>query len=212
MIKLSAIFLLLASFSVSGGNLKKNDINLECVSSLQSLLSSITTISGSFKQVTYDEKGEVAQEAQGRLIAERPGKIRWVTDAPMEQHIVSDSKNIWIYDPDLEQVTVSKFSSDISKNPSLLLVGNISDIELSFSAGCKSGDAVDFTLTPITADSLYEKIQISFTGKTPSSMSLRDSLGRKTTINLTEVKINKVVSQKNFQFIPPDGVDVIWYK
>ena len=211
MIKLSAI-LLLASFPVFSDDFKKNDISLECVNSLQSLLSSITTIRGSFKQVTYDEKGEALQEAQGHLIAERPGKILWVSDAPMEQHIISDSKNIWIYDPDLEQVTISKFSSDISKNPSLLLIGNINDIELSFSTGCKSGKAVDFTLTPISADSLYEKIQVSFTGKTPSSMSLQDSLGRKTIINLEEVQTNNVVSQKNFQFIPPDGVDVIWYK
>ena len=158
MIKLSAI-LLLASFPVFSDDFKKNDISLECVNSLQSLLSSITTISGSFKQVT-----------------------------------------------------ISKFSSDISKNPSLLLIGNINDIELSFSTGCKSGKAVDFTLTPISADSLYEKIQVSFTGKTPSSMSLQDSLGRKTIINLEEVQTNNVVSQKNFQFIPPDGVDIIWYK
>ena len=200
------------SFAVKADDQLKNDIASTCTASLQDILSFIHTIDADFKQITYTEKGEIIQEVEGHLIAERPGNLSWITEAPMEQHIISDNKNLWIYDPDLQQVSIGEFSHELSKNPAILFVGSIDSIELSYSVSCKHSRTTDFLLTPVTTDSLYQKLEMSFINKIPASMVLSDPLGYRAEIYFIDPQINQVITQKNFQFSPPEGVDIIRHK
>ncbi|MFT7267042.1 MAG: outer membrane lipoprotein carrier protein [Porticoccus sp.] len=200
------------SFAVKADGQLKNHIAPTCTASLQDVLSSIRTIDTDFKQITYTEKGDIIQEVEGHLIAERPGNLRWITKAPMEQHIISDNENLWIYDPDLQQVSIGEFSHELSKNPAILFVGNIDSIELSYNVSCKHSRTHDFLLIPAIADSLYRKLEMSFISQTPASMVLSDSLGHRTEIYFIDPQVNQVVAQKSFQFSPPDGVDIIRHK
>ncbi len=186
--------------------------SLNCKKNLQHLLSSINTMRADFEQISYTEKNNIHQKKQGYLIAKRPGNILWVTKSPLEQHIIADNKNIWIYDPDLEQATVSKFSQDLIRNPAILFIGSIENAELSYDINCTGIGPIDFVLTPINTNSLYEKIELSFENKVPLSIKLWDSLGYRSEIYLIKTQLNRVVENKNFQFDLPEGVDVIRHK
>lgn len=184
---------------------------LDCTKNLQRLLSFVNTMSADFKQTNYTEKNTITQEAYGYLIAKKPGKIIWITKAPLEQHIIANNKNIWIYDPDLEQVTVSRFTQDLIVNPAILLIGDIEGAELIYNITCAKTQLFDFILIPINTKSLYKKIQISFKKNTPVTMKLWDSLGYRSEIYFTKHQLNKKINS-NFEFYPPDGVDVIKHK
>ena len=174
---IGAIFF--SSFAVFSS---EHNSSLSCKKNLQHLLSSINTMKADFEQISYTEKNNIHQKKQGYLLAKRPGNILWVTKSPMQQHIIADNKNIWIYDPDLEQVTVSKFSQDLAKNPAILFIGSIENSELSYDISCTEIRPIDFILTPINTNSLYEKIELSFENKVPLSMKLWDSLGYRSEI------------------------------
>ena len=184
---------------------------LDCTKNLQRLLSFVDTMQADFKQINYTEKNIITQEAYGYLIAKKPGNIIWITKAPLEQHIIANNKNIWIYDPDLEQVTVSGFVQDLTVNPVILLIGDIEGAELIYNITCTKTQLFDFILIPIDTKSLYKKIQISFKKNTPVTMKFWDSLGYRSEIYLVKQQLNKKINN-NFQFYPPDGVDVIKHK
>jgi len=88
----------------------------EPANTLKTLLTKLNRLGTDFQQTVYSAEGDVIQKTAGQLQAARPGKVRWSTMAPMEQLVVSDSSTLWIYDPDLEQVTVRSFDQDLLKH------------------------------------------------------------------------------------------------
>lgn len=88
---------------------------------LTTLLNQAQTISGRFSQLTLDGSGTQLQETAGEMALKRPGQFRWHTDAPMEQLLISNGEKIWLYDPDLQQVTIQKMDQRLTHTPALLL-------------------------------------------------------------------------------------------
>ena len=140
----------------------------------------------------------------------RPGQFRWHTDAPMEQLLVSNGETIWLYDPDLMQVTIQKMDQRLTHTPALLLSGDVSKIAESFDITLKEGgNVVDFILKPKAADSLFESLRLSFRGGMINDMQLIDNVGQRTNILFLGVKMNPPVAASQFTFEVPEGVDVI---
>jgi outer membrane lipoprotein carrier protein len=207
----SLTIIFLFSFFSAVAESETENYPLGCKKKLQYLLKSISTISADFTQINYDDKNTINQKIFGHFFAKKPGNIYWISQAPLEQHIIANNKNIWIYDPDLQQVTVSKFVQDFNINPAILLIGNIEGNELIYDIKCSNNHFIDFTLVPTNTESLYKKIQISFDNKIPSSMKLWSSLSHRSEIYFTKTVLNKEINQ-SFEFYPPDGADVIKYK
>lgn len=176
---------------------------------LRQRLSGLDSLSASFEQTLYDAEDEVLQQARGSMLAARPGRVRWQTDAPLEQLIISDSHTLWLYDPDLEQVTVRPFQEDLSKTPAILFIGDLAALEESYDVTLDEGQETRFTLTPVSGDSLYANVMLVFDGKMPVGMTLWDSLGQRTVIRFEGVQLNPEWQPGEFVFEPPAGVDVI---
>ena len=181
------------------------------VERLAGLLENMNTFSADFQQRLVSAKGQTMQQIKGQLKAKRPGLFYWYTAAPLEQELVSDGKQVWLYDPDLEQVTIQKLSAQLAKTPALLLNGEVSDIDLQYIVTEISNDSKNqmFKLIPRNPDSLFESLYLSFDQRQLSLMKLADSLGQKTTILFSGQKINKGVTDEDFRFDIPEGVDVI---
>ena len=180
------------------------------VQRLTTLLNKAQTISGRFSQLTLDGSGTQLQETSGEMALKRPGQFRWHTDAPMEQLLVSNGQTIWLYDPDLEQVTIQKMDQRLTHTPALLLSGDVSKIAESFDIILKEGgDVVDFILKPKAADSLFESLRLSFRGGMLNDMQLIDNVGQRTNILFLGVKMNPPIAASQFTFEVPAGVDVI---
>lgn len=177
---------------------------------LSGLLSQAQTLSARFSQLTLDASGTQLQETSGQLTLKRPGLFRWHTDAPLEQLLVSDGKKAWLYDPDLEQVSIQTLDQRLTHTPALLLSGDISRIRESFTIKSSDrGEAVDFVLTPKASDSLFDTLRLSFRGNLLNDMQMTDGIGQRTTILFSDVQMNEPVKDELFRFDIPEDVDVI---
>ena len=177
---------------------------------LSELLSHTQTISGTFSQLTLDSTGTQLQEASGQMVLQRPGLFRWHTDPPLEQLLISNGEKVWLYDPDLLQVTVQKMDQRLTHTPALLLSGDVSKISENFSITYKEGGPViDFILTPTAKDTLFDTLRLSFRNGVINDMQLLDAVGQRTNILFMGVKVNEPVDASQFVFDAPTGVDVI---
>ncbi len=89
---------------------------------LQSKLNSIHTMSASFDQVVRAHTREVSHSS-GTMALSRPGHFRWESKKPMAQWVIADGQHVWIYDIDLEQVTVKKQDKGLGGTAALFLSG-----------------------------------------------------------------------------------------
>lgn len=180
------------------------------VQKLTQLLNQAQTITARFSQLTLDGSGTQLQETAGQLALKRPGLFRWHTDEPMEQLLVSNGEKVWLYDPDLEQVTIQTLDQRLTHTPALLLSGDVSKISENFEISHKEGgNVIDFILKPKSKDSLFDSLRLSFRGGVLNDMQLIDSIGQRTNILFLNVKMNEALDDKQFSFDIPEGADVI---
>jgi outer membrane lipoprotein carrier protein len=177
---------------------------------LDGLLAPLESLSARFTQTITDADGYELQTLTGTMTVARPGKVFWQSDAPYEQLVVSDATTLWLYDKDLEQVTIRPFDADIARTPAVLFIGKVENLEQKYRvSSLDESNITTFTLIPIDPAALYQKVALSFKGKTPVAMNLWDSLGQQTRIDFTKVKVNKKVKASLFTFTVPPGVDVL---
>jgi chaperone LolA len=158
-----------------------------------------------------DKNGKKLQSASGTMQFVRPGKFRWVYQKPYEQIIVGDGKKFWMYDVDLNQVTVKKLDAALGSSPAALLSGN-NEIERDFllkDKGEKEG--LDWLeAKPKSAESNFEKVLMAFNAKSELLvMELFDTFGHRTVLRFSDVKNNPALSPQLFHFVPPKGADVL---
>ena len=169
-------------------------------------------LSGRFQQTLVDDQGSIIQESSGEFVLKRPGYLRWRTEDPFPQLLVSNLENIWLYDPDLEQVTIRSYQKTADQTPSLLLSGNTEKIvekyQIEF-ANQSSEQSPQFILTPKFKGSSFSQLQLIFSEGLLSEMILLDSLGQTTTFRFFELTVNPPIEIEQFTFEPPAGVDVL---
>ncbi|MEH6649786.1 MAG: outer membrane lipoprotein chaperone LolA [Motiliproteus sp.] len=177
---------------------------------LNRLLAGVGSLSASFEQTVLDGGGTRLQQSHGELLLARPGKFRWSTAEPFPQLLVSDGDTLWIYDQDLEQVTQQAVDKRLTNTPALLLSGDLESLQQSFQiSGPLSGDNGNYRLTPIDEEAMFSTLLIAFKDGLPVEMQLEDSLGQKTSLNFNDLVLNPDVSDAEFVFQVPDGVDLI---
>jgi outer membrane lipoprotein carrier protein len=180
------------------------------VARLTALLSQAKTLTARFSQLTLDGSGTQLQETAGELALQRPGLFRWHTDAPAEQLLVSNGQKVWLFDPDLNQVTIQVLDQRLTHTPALLLSGDVSKISENFEVSHKEGGSVvDFILKPKAKDSLFDNLRLSFRNGVINDMQLIDSVGQRTNILFLGVKMNEPIAPSQFTFTVPAGADVI---
>jgi outer membrane lipoprotein carrier protein len=177
---------------------------------LTQLLDQAQTLTARFSQLTLDGSGTQLQETSGEMALKRPGLFRWHTDAPLEQLLVSNGETVWLYDPDLEQVTIRSLDQRLTHTPALLLSGDISKIGENFDITHKeAGGVVDFILKPKAKDTLFDNLRLSFRNGVVNDMQLIDGVGQRTNILFFGVKMNQSIDTAQFNFMVPEGTDVI---
>lgn len=180
------------------------------VDRLKAFIAGAKTAEADFSQTVSDKTGRVTQRASGRMAFARPGKFRWDYTAPYEQVIVGDGVKLWLYDADLEQVTVKSLGDVIAGTPAALLAGDNS-IEKYFAlknAG-EAGGLEWLEATPKSKDTSFERIRMGFKGDVLVQMELDDFFGQRTTLKLSRFVRNPAIAPSRFTFTPPKGADVI---
>ena len=178
---------------------------------LKTFIAATQSAQSDFTQEVFDHTGKRIQKASGIMQFQRPGKFRWTYHKPYEQLIVGDGEKFWMYDADLNQVTVKKLDAALGSSPAALLSGS-NEIEKGFTLD-EDGtrDRLDWLLAiPKAQDSGFEKIRMAFDSLAGLViMELFDTFGNKTVLKFSSMQRNPSLSSRQFQFTPPKDADVL---
>jgi outer membrane lipoprotein carrier protein len=178
---------------------------------LRFLLDTTSSLQGEFVQTLYDNQGVKLDESRGSFVLQKPGNFYWKTREPYEQLLVSDQKNIWLYDPDLEQVTVRAVGEDLQQTPALLFGSDLDKLREQFDVSlAKAADQKTFTLSPKTQEGLFQKLLLVFAKDQLREFRIQDNLNQSTHFLLLNTRSNQPVDAALFNFVPPEGVDVLY--
>lgn len=179
------------------------------IDQLKAFVAGTSSLRADFSQQVSGQRS-AKQTSSGTLSLQRPGKFRWVYTKPYEQLIVGDGSKLWLYDKDIEQVTVKKLDQALGSSPAALLAGS-NDIDKAYTlkeAG--RSDAVEWLeATPKSSDSTFQSVRMGFTQNELQLMELKDNFGQTTLIRFTKLEKNPKLGADLFRFTPPKGVDVI---
>ena len=178
---------------------------------LKTFIAATHSAQANFTQEVQDKNGRRIQSASGTMQFVRPGKFRWEYQRPYEQLIVGDGKQFWMYDVDLNQVTVKKLDAALGSSPAALLSGS-NEIERGFVLkNIESRDGMEWLqATPKSAETSFEKILMAFNAKSELAvMELHDAFGHHTVLRFSGLKSNPSLGAQLFKFVPPKGADVL---
>jgi outer membrane lipoprotein carrier protein len=169
---------------------------------------------GQFTQTQRDHDGTVLSEGAGTLALARPGKFYWAYTSPYVQTIVANGQTVWVHDPDLKQVTRRPADAALAGTPASLLASGDSlgkgfDVLALPPTDESPKGAQGWRLTPQTADSEFDRIDVWLRGSVPVLLTFSDPLGGTTDVRFDDIKINPRFARDRFEFTPPRGHTVI---
>jgi outer membrane lipoprotein carrier protein len=152
---------------------------------------------------------------RGTVAIKRPGRMRWVYSQPERKEFVSDGTRIYSYLPADKQVIVSPVPAADTTAPAMFLTGK-GNLARDFIASHAdlAGNApglLGLKLVPRREDPEYESLTL---GVDPGSLQIRlltavDRQGGRSTFTFSNLRENRGLSDKMFEFRIPRGVDVI---
>ena len=180
------------------------------VERFQDYLRTTRTARADFEQRVFDRDNKLVQHSRGSFSLLRPGRFRWTYAQPYPQLIVGDGARVWIYDEDLNQVTVRAMAKALGSTPAALLAG-AADVERAFAlkdAGRRDGlEWVE--ATPREKEAGFERVLLGMGAAGVQAMELADHFGQTTVLRFSNIARNPALDAATFRFTPPKGADVL---
>lgn len=167
-------------------------------------------LTGHFTQTLTNADGQPGKSSAGTLALEAPREFRWDTTTPYQQSIVADGSRVWMYDPDLEQVTVRVQSTEEAHSP-LTVITDLKQMDRDFKV-VEQGEHDGLSwlrLTSTAKEPQFDYADLGFDANGLARMVFRDQLGAVTDIRFNGWQRNPQIPAATFNFVPPKGVDVI---
>lgn len=178
---------------------------------LNSFTQGLKGLDGQFTQQVFDANGKLKETSSGRVALSAPRLFRWEYAKPYEQLIVADGKKVWVFDPDLSQVTVRAQGVEEQNSPLAALI-DPAKLDRDFNVREDgNADGLDWlVLTPKQAgDSGFQRARLGFGANGLSKMQVTDALGQHTEIAFSAWKKNPAFAAGTFSYKPAKGVDVV---
>ena len=151
---------------------------------------------------------------RGTVSVKKPGRMRWIYTSPERKEFVSDGQKIYSYIPEDRQVTVSNVPSESEAPTPVLFLAGKGDLVKDFTAATAESPvagSIALKLTPRKSEPEYEYLIVAVDPATLQirALTTRDRQGGESTLRFENLKENKGISDKDFAFRIPRGVDVI---
>lgn len=184
--------------------------NSDAMQRLNQFFTTVTTMQSSFSQEVRDENGRLRQKSTGTVALYRPGRFRWEYTSPDRHVIVANGAKVWIYDEELDQVTIKPMQQTLASSPVGLLL-NKQAVQKQFQVTeIMSDGRLDwFHMIPHKKDSDFISMDMGINKTGIQEMILKDKFGQETRIRLSNIKLESQIDPSQFQFVPPPGVDII---
>jgi len=177
---------------------------------LRTFVTQVQSASGDFSQYTVGPQGQTKPPQSGKFLFMRPGRFKWDVLRPYAQQIVSNGQQIYQFDPDLNQVTIRKVDQALGASPAAILFGSGS-LDQSFEVtALPNKDAMSWLRAkPRQPDAGFVHLELGFKDGLPQRIVLLDGFGQTTHVQLSGFVRNPGLSTSNFDFVPPNGADVV---
>lgn len=168
-------------------------------------------LDGRFEQRVFDPNGRQTETTRGTVKLSAPRQFRWEVTSPAAQLIVADGDHIWIWDPDLEQVTVRNQSFEEQGSPLTVLIDPTElDRQFTVRDGGQADGLTWLLLTPRKPDEApFQSAKLGFGTGGLARMEFADALGQRTEIVFSGWTRNPRFAAGTFRFTPPMGADVV---
>jgi len=169
----------------------------------------VQSLTADFKSEIWSAEQKLEQTETGTLSLKRPNHFRWIYDAPAELTIVADGEQLWIYDAELAEVTITPFDDSVGSSPAMLLSGDRKVRDEFEVVQVREADGLEWVKLEPKGSSDFSSVSIGFSGKEPRRLELVDGLGQVTRIELDNVVVNPAIADDVFELEIPEGVHVV---
>jgi outer membrane lipoprotein carrier protein len=177
---------------------------------LDQFLQGLTSFTADFRQRLLDEDKRLVETSEGQLFVKRPGSFRWNYTHPYPQEIVGARNHVWVYDSELEQVSVKAIDDALGNSPALLLTTTRPLAELFAIKDLGEKNGINWVeLRPLKEDAAFNAFNIGMVRGSLQVMELKDNFGQLTQLSFGKLVRNPELDDKLFEFVPPAGADVV---
>ena len=211
--RLFASLVVLLSLSVLG-SAQTGRSPEELARALQERYQSVRDFTADFVQTYRGGVLRTETRERGTVAVKKPGRMRWIYTSPERKEFVSDGMKMYAYIPEDKQVTVSNVPTDSEAPTPVLFLAGKGDLVKDFTATPAESPvsgSVAIKLTPRRKEPEYEYLIVAVD---PASLQIRalttrDRQGGESTLRFENLKENQGISDNDFAFRIPRGVDVI---
>ncbi|MBA3596393.1 MAG: outer membrane lipoprotein chaperone LolA [Methylibium sp.] len=181
----------------------------DALDTLKAFISEVKTGRAAFTQTVTSPDGVKKRSSSGSFEFARPNRFRFAYVKPYEQLIVADGQKVWLYDTDLEQVTVRAFDQALGATPAALLAGGSLERDFELKALPDEGGLQWVQALPRVKDGSFQSLKIGFRDGTLAAVEIVDAFGQRSRLAFSQVEANPALPPGRFMFTPPADVDVI---
>lgn len=179
---------------------------------LEQFFAQTQSLQADFQQSISELYGKTLESSSGKIIMQRPHQFVLNYEKPERQQYVSDGKTLWMFDEELEQVSIKSFDEGLANSPALFISSN-QQLDQSYHIS----DAHDpqrpelkiVKLVPKGDDNLFSSVYLAFKDGLLIELLMQDNFEQVTKLEFSEIKINAQLPEDTFRFKIPDDVDVI---
>lgn len=181
----------------------------DAVDTLREFVRDAKTGRAAFTQTVSSPDGAKKRSSNGRFEFARPDRFRFAYAKPFEQLIVGDGQKVWLYDADLNQVSVRPMEGALGATPAALLAGTALERDFNLSVQ-PSAQGIDWALAvPKQKDGAFQSLKVGFRGKVLAAVEIVDGFGQRSLLEFSEVQTNVPLAEGSFRFAPPKDASVL---
>ncbi|MCH2352487.1 MAG: outer membrane lipoprotein chaperone LolA [Pseudomonadales bacterium] len=178
---------------------------------LLEILETTRSFVADFDQLVIDSRGLELENLAGEVSFKRPNRFKWHVKTPFEQLTVFKGDHIFLYEPDLDQLTIQQIDDQSCPNLALILASSGEELLNNFftQEEFHGNETRRFVLSPKSKDALYTSVKLLFSGNNLIGVSIFDHQGQEVRMGFSNVKVNPVLESANFEIEVPEGTDIV---
>lgn len=181
----------------------------DAMATLRQFVTTVQSGQGSFTQTVTSPDGKKVRKSSGTIEFQRPDRFRFAYKPPVQQLIVGDGRQVWLYDADLDQVTVRPMSNAIGATPAALLSGGNLDKDFALKNLPDAEGLQWVEALPKARDGQFQWVRIGWRSGQLAALEILDGFGQKSRLDFEGFNARAVMAPERFQFTPPKGADVL---
>ncbi|MEY2687526.1 MAG: outer rane lipoprotein chaperone LolA [Pseudomonadota bacterium] len=186
-----------------------NSAHADGVEALKRFVQDVKSARASFTQVVTSPDGARKKASSGSFEFQRPNHFRFDYTKPFEQSIVADGRKVWLYDADLNQVTVRNYDQALGATPAALLAGNSIERDFTLTAQPDDGGLQWVLATPRNKEGSLRTLRLGWRGNELAALDIVDGFGQRSRLDFARIETNVAIAAQRFQYTPPAGADVL---